>query len=111
MMPEPSSRARARITSTRVSMSLSLSVVYGGRGATGRNRGAHVAKPGLALRLASAEAEVAHAQTRVPALLAVGVWSAPVLDQKQGQVPSWWPEVLGIQAAQQRVLLNARVEA
>ena len=54
---------------------------------------------------------MAHTQTRVPALLAVGVWSAPVLDQKQGQVPSWWPEVLGIQAAQRRVLLNARVEA
>ena len=60
-------------------------LAHGGREVKRFHRRGHVSEPGVALGPADRERLVAHAQSRMSALLAVGRRPAPVLDQEQGQ--------------------------
>jgi hypothetical protein len=71
----------------------------------------HVAQPGGPLSRPDAEAHVSHAQTRMPALLAVRVRTAPVLHQKQRKPPFWGFQVGRIQSPQDGIGLDTGVEA
>src|SRR5690606_35481609 len=55
--------------------------------------------------------QVAHAQAGVPALLGVGGRPAPVLAEEKRQVALGLGEVVRVEGAQQRVALDAPVEA
>ena len=71
----------------------------------------HVAQPGVALGRADDEGGVAHAQARMPALLAVGRRAAPVLHQEEREVVRRLAQVVGVERPQQRVAGDAEIEA
>ena len=71
----------------------------------------HVAEPGIALRGADDERGVAHAQPRMPALLAVGARTPPVLHQEERKMARRLAQVVGVERAQERITRHAQIEA
>ena len=73
-------------------------------------RAEHVAQPGVPLARADDERGVPHAEPGMPALLAVGAGTTPVLHQEQREVLGRLAQVVGVEGPQQGVAGDPEVE-
>jgi hypothetical protein len=79
--------------------------------ASAPHRHRHVPEPGVTLGGPDGEGEVAHAQTGMAPLLAVGRRSAPILDEEPRQVVAGLGQIVGVHRSQDGVFGHAFVEA
>ena len=71
----------------------------------------HMAQPSRALRRANLERDMAHSQTRMPALCLILGMAAKPLDQKQGKMFFGFGEIVRVQRAQDRIGLHAGIKS
>ena len=86
-----------------------LGLVFG-RSVGSPDRADHVGEPGIPFGQPDDKGDMAHAKPRMPARLAVGARSAPVLAEEERQVLFRIAEVIRIHMCEDRVMADAFIE-